>query len=218
MKVQIVEINLKFKSELAKRNRTDYIVLHHADISKATVEGIHQIHLNKGWAGIGYHFYVRKDGNVYRGRPRDAIGAHCLNYNDRSIGICAEGNYENEQQMPNEQKNAIIALLVELKKIYPPAKIVGHRDLNATACPGKYYPFKEILAAMDTNLIFKKEVVALFKDVPNNHWAKGSIERMAQLGLLKGDNEGNFKPDDPLTRAQLAAVLDRLLNFWGVKQ
>lgn len=60
-----------------------------------------------------------------------------------------------------------------------------------------------------------KEVLGMFKDVADGHWAKESIERLAKLGLLKGDQQGNFNPDGPITRAQLAAVLDRLLKLFG---
>jgi hypothetical protein len=61
----------------------------------------------------------------------------------------------------------------------------------------------------------KEALNGMFKDVPDNHWAKASIERLAKLGIIKGDEQGNFRPDEPLTRAQLAAVLDRLLKLLG---
>jgi hypothetical protein len=208
--LQIVETGLQFRGGLTARKQTDYIVLHHADASRCTVYDVHQWHLNNGWAGIGYAYFVDKQGAIFRGRPRDAVGAQCEGYNFCSLGICAEGNYEQEQ-MPAAQRQAIAALLAELGKIYPGARIVGHRDLNATSCPGRYYPFDEIVQTAS----LLREVEDLFKDVPENHWARGSIERLAQLGLLKGDEQGNFRPDEPLTRAQLAAVLDRLLKLLG---
>lgn len=208
--LRIVETNLQFRNGLTARSRTDYIVLHHADASRCTVYDVHQWHLNNGWAGIGYAYFVDKQGTVFRGRPHNMVGAHCEGYNYCSLGICAEGNYTQEQ-MPPVQRQAIAVLLAELAKVYPGARIVGHRDLNATSCPGRYYPFEEIVQAAK----LLGEVENLFKDVPENHWAKGSIERLAQLGLLKGDEQGNFRPDEPLTRAQLAAVLDRLLKLLG---
>lgn len=51
----------------------------------------------------------------------------------------------------------------------------------------------------------------MFKDI-NGLWAKEQIERVAKAGLLKGDDKGNFRPDDKLTRAEMAVVLDRLLE------
>lgn len=143
-KVKIIRTNFKFKEKLQKRIKTDLIVLHHADATNATVEDIHRWHLQRGWAGIGYHFYVRKDGSVYEGRPIDTIGAHVQGFNARSIGICAEGNYDKEKTMPEPQKQAIIELVRYVLSKYPNCRIVRHKDLMATSCPGRYYPFDDI--------------------------------------------------------------------------
>ena len=94
-----------------------------------------------GWIGIGYHFYVRKNGKVYRGRPIDAVGAHTYGENDHAIGICFEGNFEKEE-MSVAQRNAGAELVADLRKEFPDIKKVsGHRDHNSTACPGKNFPF-----------------------------------------------------------------------------
>lgn len=55
---------------------TRRIILHHAAAVTCTPQQVHQWHLANGWTGIGYHFFVRKDGTVYRGRPEDTVGAH----------------------------------------------------------------------------------------------------------------------------------------------
>lgn len=143
--MNIIKTNLKFRENLQKRTKTDMIVLHHADATKASVEDIHRWHLNNGWAGIGYHFYVRKDGSIYAGRPIDTIGAHAKGYNSRSVGICAEGDYDKEKVMPEPQKQAIIELVKYVLTKYPKCKIVRHKDLMATNCPGQFYPFQDIL-------------------------------------------------------------------------
>ena len=139
----INDANLTF-GEMAKRTKTTLLVLHHA-AGNGPVEQIHGYHKNtKGWAGIGYHFYIRKDGSVWRGRPEDTVGAHTLNYNSVSIGVCFEGNFENEQ-MSDAQKNAGRELVAYLKEKYPSvAEVKRHGDLRATDCPGKNFPFDEI--------------------------------------------------------------------------
>lgn len=141
--MNIIETNLKFKS-MNKRQSTDRLILHHSACSNCTAEQIHQWHLNNGWEGAGYHFLVRKDGNVYRLRPEEYIGAHAYGSNYNSIGICAEGNFENET-MPEAQKNSLIELVSYLKGKYGISKVLKHSDVNNTACPGKNYPFNEIV-------------------------------------------------------------------------
>lgn len=46
------------------------------------------------------------------------------------------------------------------------------------------------------------------KDIPA--WAKDAVERVAEAGLMLGHDDGTFKPNEPLTRAQMAVILDRL--------
>ena len=59
--------NWHWNGTLAQRAYTDYIVLHHAEASTCTAEQVDQWHKENGWSGIGYHFFVRKDGRIYRG-------------------------------------------------------------------------------------------------------------------------------------------------------
>lgn len=207
--LQIIETNLRFKQTPAKRDRTDYIVLHHADASRCTVQDIHRWHLQKGYLGIGYNFFVDKQGDIYRGRPLNTIGAQCLNYNYRSIGVCAEGNYEQER-MPGLQINAIASLLAELKRNYfENAKIVGHRDLYATICPGRNYPFAEIVDAVKTKMLFKG-VSDMFEDI-NGHWAENDISEAVNIGLVVKSEK--FRPDDNITRAETIALIMRLYRL-----
>lgn len=141
--MDIIESNLKFNSNYSiRQDDPNGIVLHHA-ASSGSVEDVHNYHLSLGWAGIGYHFYVRKDGSIYAGRPEDWIGAHTTGHNEK-IGICAEGDFEKEK-MGAAQKNAIIWLLEYLREKYGPLEVFGHRHLDVTACPGKNYPFSEIV-------------------------------------------------------------------------
>lgn len=138
---EIIEKTYNWAQKLSKRGRTDYIVLHHADAKTCGPDDVHRWHLGNGWAGIGYHYFIRKDGSIYRGRPEDTIGAQTQGYNNRSIGVCFEGDYDREPTMPEAQKRAGQELVSYLKAKYPNAKVVGHRDLGNTACPGTYFPF-----------------------------------------------------------------------------
>ena len=99
MAIKIIDENLQFKNNYTVRNGAPKgIVHHHSGMEgEASLKAIHEYHINvNGWAGFGYHFYVAKDGTIYRGRPENWIGAHTVGFNDR-IGICAEGNFETEK-------------------------------------------------------------------------------------------------------------------------
>ena len=144
--MQIIEEKYNWSGVFSNRSKTDYIVLHHAEAVKCTAQDVHSWHRANGWTGIGYHFFVRKDGTIYCGRPINVVGAHVQGMNSCSVGICAEGDYHTkEKTMPQAQKKSIIELCQYLKKnYYPNAKIVGHREIGDSNCPGRYYPLDEI--------------------------------------------------------------------------
>ena len=197
--MNIIEVAYKWHGGFTKRSRTDFIALHHAEAVKCTPQDIHSWHVSNGWTGIGYHFFVRKDGTIYRGRPLDVVGAHVQGMNGCSIGICAEGDYHTkEKTMPQAQKKSIIELCQYLKKnYYPNAKIVGHREIGDSNCPGRYYPLNEIKFAVAGGITVQAEnpqKIALDKLV-----VKGIITDASQWVLT-----------DFLTNAKAVRVLDLL--------
>ncbi|EJX11253.1 N-acetylmuramoyl-L-alanine amidase [gut metagenome] len=107
------------------------------------VEALRRCHIEeRGFANIGYHFYITRDGITHACRPLDRIGAHCRGFNDHSIGVCYEGGLDVHGRPADTrtmaQKIALIALLRELHKDYPQAYIRGHRDLATSlhkVCP-----------------------------------------------------------------------------------
>ena len=142
--MKIIESNLQFKS-LSNLGQVKRIILHHAEASNCTVQDIHRWHLNNGWAGIGYHFFVRKDGTIYRGRPENKLGAHTSGHNTGSLGICFEGSY-NKETMPSKQLRAGQELITYLCDKYEllKANVYKHKDFNSTDCPGTNFPFENI--------------------------------------------------------------------------
>lgn len=105
-----------------------------------TAADIDRWHRQRGFAKIGYHYVVRLDGTVERGRPEGTVGAHCHGKNGCSIGVCYIGGVARDGRTPKDtrtpaQRAALVRLLRELKRRYPAAKICGHRDFAAKACP-----------------------------------------------------------------------------------
>lgn len=141
-KPTIVDYNLEF-SDLTERDTTDMIVIHHTgnpEDDDLSAEEIHESHLAQGWAGIGYHFVIRKDGTIEQGRPMDAIGAHAYGENSHTIGIHVCGNFDlgSPTQAQIESLSYLVGWVAEQYNITSDyMHVVGHRDLMATACPGE---------------------------------------------------------------------------------
>ena len=67
---------------------------------------------------------------------------------------------------------------------------------------------KGILKTLNIKYVEEKNM-SKFTDVPTNHWAYKAIESLSELGIVKGYEDGTFKPEQPVTRAELATILDR---------
>lgn len=129
-----------------------WIVIHYSatpierDFTAADIDQMHRL---RGFNEIGYHYFIRKDGTVEKGRDMDQAGrfeqgAHSKGENAASIGICYEGGVS--AAAPNTgydtrtraQKVAMEALILTLLDRFPKAIVEGHRDMPgaATQCPG----------------------------------------------------------------------------------
>ena len=174
--MKICDANLQFSRIPVNRIVTTLIVLHHA-AANGNVESIHRYHRDTlGWAGIAYHFYIRKDGNIWRGRDLDWVGGHSGQpYDNYSVGICCEGNFD-EETMSETQRNSVIECVKYCLNKYPKASIVRHSDIKPTNCPGKNYPFDIIV----------KESIKVAKP---SEWAKEACEWAFNNGLIRGSVE-----------------------------
>lgn len=123
-----------------------HIVVHYSATyadQNLTVKDIDKMHRARGWQMVGYHYVIRRDGVIEQGRPETMVGAHVGGQNTGKIGICCIGGL-NRATGPNKgvdnrtpaQIESLIKLIRDLLKRYPGAKVVGHRDLAATQCPG----------------------------------------------------------------------------------
>ena len=68
--------------------------------------------------------------------------------------------------------------------------------------------FAAICARFDTG---KSNGSRTFSDI-EGHWAKAYIERAAELGWISGFQDGTFRPDAYITRAQAVTMINRMLN------
>ena len=90
-------------------------------------------HRHRGFNGAGYHFYIRKNGDIKNTRPLEKPGAHALGYNAHSIGIYEGGldvRYRPADTRTEWQKHSLRVLIRTLLMDYPGCRVCGHRDLS----------------------------------------------------------------------------------------
>lgn len=101
------------------------------DIGVAEVRAMHK---KQGWRDVGYHYVIRRDGRVEKGRPDSEPGAHVQGYNSKSLGVCLVGGVKPDMSaecnFTAEQFRALRTLLNNLKVTHPHAQVCGHRDLS----------------------------------------------------------------------------------------
>ena len=143
---------------MTTRLLTNLIVIHCAatddsqDIGAAEIDRWHK---QRGFDRIGYHFVIRRNGRIEKGRglydrgahagghDRKAVGDMAVAYNDRSIGICMVGGVEADDDMKArdnftvEQWATLRALVETMLTIFPSAQVIGHREIAIVpkACP-----------------------------------------------------------------------------------
>lgn len=198
--MKINETNIQFKSTLSNRKATRRIVIHHAASSFTTTwQDIQRWHLERGWAGIGYHYVIQADGSIYRGRPEGKVGAHAYQdakheANSDGIGICIVGNFETG--VPTEaQLASTVDLVRDIRTRHPGISVIGHRDVMATACPGRNFPWVELKKRLEGPQVAEP-------------WKEKIIDDALKAGLITE----RHNPDDTATKWFVLAVCLNLLQ------
>ena len=107
-----------------------------------TAKDVDTAHRFRGFSCWGYHYYIRKSGQIEPMRDEDTVGAHARGFNAISLGVCYEGGLD-ENGYPADtrtqaQRFTLLDLLTILRHQYPKAQILGHYQLSASihkACP-----------------------------------------------------------------------------------
>lgn len=147
--MEILHVNLRQNGKVGGYNNPNKIIIHHPEFN-GSIERLNDIMIDMGFAMIGYNYYVRKDGTVYKGRPDNVTSGNCYGQNNQSLGVCFEGDYDKETSMPTAQFNAGVWLIKKLMNDYGIKEVNGHKKYYNTECPGKYFPLARMLDAIKT--------------------------------------------------------------------
>ena len=125
------------------RKSTDYIVIHCAATKASMNIGLTEIrkwHVqDNGWRDVGYHYIIRRNGEVELGRSIRDTGAHAAGYNHKSVSVCMVGGMAEDNSAENnftaQQWTALLDLVKQLKSNYPDADVIGHNEISEKECP-----------------------------------------------------------------------------------
>jgi|TARA_A100000171_G_scaffold19872_1_gene18264 N-acetylmuramoyl-L-alanine amidase len=125
------------------RASTEYIVIHCSATKPNMDIGLQEIrkwHVNEnGWRDVGYHYIVRRNGEIELGRSNRDTGAHAAGYNHKSISMCMVGGMAEDNSAENnftdKQWLATLDLVKQLKVDYPDADVIGHNEISKKECP-----------------------------------------------------------------------------------
>lgn len=135
---------LKQNFSLRKSNRPINEIIVHCTATpegrEVSMDELRRWHKQRGFSDVGYHYVVHLNGDVENGRSVDIVGAHCTGHNAQSIGVCYVGGVAKDGKTPKDtrtqqQKAALLSLLMDLKAMYTGVRIYGHRDFANKACP-----------------------------------------------------------------------------------
>lgn len=103
---------------------------------------MHRWHLERGFAEIGYHFFIRKDGTIEVGRDIEKVPAAQEGHNTGSIAICCHGLLEG--LFTQAQFNALRSLCSKINAAYSKGVTFhGHCEVAAKLCP--VFNYKSVL-------------------------------------------------------------------------
>ena len=125
------------------RKSTEYIVIHCAATKASMDIGLTEIrkwHVqDNGWRDVGYHYIIRRNGEVELGRSIRDTGAHAAGYNHKSVSVCMVGGMAEDNSAENnftaQQWTALLDLVKQLKLNYPDADVIGHNEISEKECP-----------------------------------------------------------------------------------
>jgi N-acetyl-anhydromuramyl-L-alanine amidase AmpD len=125
------------------RSSTEYLVVHCSATKPSMDIGLREIkrwHVDdNGWRDVGYHYIIRRNGEVELGRSNRDTGAHAAGYNHKSISLCMVGGMAEDNSAENnftaQQWTALLNLVKQIKVDYPEADVIGHNEISEKECP-----------------------------------------------------------------------------------
>lgn len=124
---------MKAREAVGMRN-IKYIFVHcTAGSQSQSIADLLKEFTRKGWKNPGYHYVVSADGVIHQLLAEDKISNGVQGYNSCAINVAYMGGVSSigkaTDNRTDKQKASLRAILAKLRKSYPTAHIMGHRDI-----------------------------------------------------------------------------------------
>jgi len=170
--------------------QTTEIIFIHCSATKPSmdidIKDIDRWHRERGFLKVGYHYVIKRDGTTQIGRDLMESGAHVKSYNHKSVGICIVGGVAEvdikkpEFNYTDEQITSLKILLTTLKEKFPEARIMGHNEVSAKACPSfdvqKWLLENDFVKPVQITTPREKEILKKYREKQR----KESLEQYSQ--------------------------------------
>ena len=147
--IKTYDFEWQFSGNPQIRSNTEELIYHHTYAPRdIPIQEVDRWHKERGWAGIGYHFYITGDGVIHQGRELEWVGVHTAGRNNVSIGICFAGNLD-KHKLTKEQLEAGAKLTKWLMDEYPGVRLGLHNEYANKSCPGNNFSLDELKEAVE---------------------------------------------------------------------
>jgi hypothetical protein len=202
---------------------------------RETIVGIRRFHMapasqgGRGFSDIAANAYACPDGTVVTGRPLSTSNwAHALIsrsdveaearalaagdkqfFNSYGFGLETVANFDEEDPFGSgPARQSFLCALAVLSLVHrtwnlSANRLFFHRDVADKSCPGTKLYRPTVRRLLERSLTMPQ--------VDVSDWAQAAVERIVAEGLMTRNAEGKFRGTEPVTREELAVVLDRLL-------
>lgn len=196
--MNIVKYNHRLNvSELTPINPNNFnaIAVHHMDHLTGNLNDVTSWHMDGNhWVWVGYNFWIGFDGTIYECRGINYLPAAVLNHNNHVLSIGFQGQYNQNNKMPDAQFNSGVELIKYLKSKLPNIKTVaGHRDFMNSTCPGKYFPLDKMIE--EVNKVETNSIDEEFKanlEILKSYTQINSVDYWLDNAVKGGKCEGEY--------------------------
>lgn len=165
-KLSLPETSPKY---VRKNRKPRTITIYSSERNNVSLKDMEALDIANNRLTFSGHYYIRTNGEVYKGRPEDAVGEFAYNQtkdidlNFDNIGICIEGDF-NTEFLNDVQRSVLLTLCNDLRDKYSEKmRLVYLRQLDLQNNPGILFPFGEILGAYNNTFAPEKALIGTLK-------------------------------------------------------